>query len=324
MASIAANSRSAPPGRRAIVTGGAGFIGSHVVEALVAEGWRVAVVDDLSSGRAHNVPPEAELLQADVRAGEAYDFVLRFRPGALAHLAAQVSVARSVSDPALDASVNVLGTLRMVQAAAEAGADRVVLASSAAVYGRPRRLPIDEEHPLDPVSPYGASKLAAEVYARVLMAGSAADWVVLRYANVYGPRQDARGEAGVVAAFADRLRAGLPLIIHGDGEQSRDFVYVEDVAEATLRAMSAEGARGKTLNVGTGTACTVRELARRIWEAAAGTGPVPVQLAPPRPGDIRDSMLARRRAAEALGWWPRHDLDEGLRRTIAYWGAGAP
>ena len=302
---------------RAVVTGGAGFIGSHLVEALLAEGWRVGVVDDLSSGRVSRVPPEVELAAVDVRSPQARDFIRSFRPRAVAHLAAQVSVARSVGDPLLDADVNVGGTIAILLASREAGVRRVVFASSAAVYGAPAYLPLDEGHPSRPLSPYGISKLAGEHYVRVLAEASGVGWVVLRYANVYGPCQDAHGEAGVVAVFADRVvRGDRVLPVHGDGLQTRDFVYAGDVAEATLRAMTLESASGRILNVGTGRGTSVLELAQAIWRAAGREGPVPVEHQAARPGDIRHSRLDVSQAAQALGWQATVELEEGLRRTL--------
>lgn len=302
---------------RAVVTGGAGFIGSHVVEALVAEGWQVGVVDDLSSGRPGNLPDEVELIRADVRSPEAARFITRFRPRAVAHLAAQVSVARSTADPAGDADVNVLGTVAVALACRGSGVQRLVFASSAAVYGTPAYLPLDEAHPTRPISPYGVSKLAAEHYVRVLAEAAGMSWVALRYANVYGPRQDAQGEAGVVAVFAGLLAAGgEALPVHGDGQQTRDFVYVGDVAEATVRAMSLEAAGGRVFNVGTGRATSVLELASALWTVAGRPGPAALALQAPRPGDIRHSRLDVRQASEVLGWRASVALEEGLRRTL--------
>lgn len=303
-------------GRRVVVTGGAGFIGSHVVEALAAEGWRVGVVDDLSRGRAQYVPPEAELVVAPVQGERAARFVESFRPQAVVHLAAQVSVARSAEDPPGDAQANVLGTIAVAQACARAGVRRLITVSSAAVYGSPRCLPVGEDHPLEPLSPYGVSKLAAEHYTRVLAEQAGLEWCVLRYANVYGPRQDAQAEAGVVAAFAGAALRGEPLTVHGDGRQTRDFVYVGDVAEATLRALSVPGAGGRVLNVGTETEVSILELAEAIWRAAGRTGEVPRVHTAPRPGDIRRSVLACGQAARVLGFRASVPLPEGLSRTL--------
>ena len=303
-------------GRRAVVTGGAGFIGSHVVEAFRAEGWAVAVVDDLSRGQAEFVPPDVELLVADVADARARAFIASFRPDVLVHLAAQVSVAASGDDPEADARANVLGTLAVGRAALEAGARRFVVASSAAVYGAPVRIPIDEEHPLQPQSPYGVSKLAGEQYARVLAEQASREWCVLRYANVYGPRQRSDGEAGVVAVFAEAARRGVPLPVHGDGEQTRDFVFVEDVAEATLRAAEHPAGAGQVFNVATGRETRIRDLADAVWRAAGRQGGVPLAFGPPRPGDVRRSVLQADKARRLLGWVARVELTEGLARTL--------
>ena len=301
-----------------MVTGGAGFIGSHVVEAFRAEGWAVAVVDDLSRGRAEFVPPDVELVVADVTGPRARAFIESFRPHVVVHLAAQVSVAASVDDPEADARANVLGTLAVGRAALQAGAGRFVMASSAAVYGAPVRLPVDEEeHPLQPQSPYGVSKLAGEHYARVLAQQAAREWCVLRYANVYGPRQRADGEAGVVAIFAEAARRGAPLPVHGDGEQTRDFVFVEDVAEATLRAAEHPAGAGQVFNVATGQETRILDLACAVWRAAGRQGEVALAFGPPRPGDVRRSVLRAEKARRLLGWVARVGLSEGLARTLS-------
>lgn len=285
----------------------------------MAEGWSVGVVDDLSSGRPENVPAGVELLQADVRSPEARDFFFRFKPEAVAHLAAQASVAKSVTDPGLDAAINIEGTLAVAAACREAGVSRLVLASSAAVYGAPAYLPVDEAHPTVPLSPYGVSKLAAEHYVRVLSELAGASWVVLRYGNVYGPRQDALGEAGVVAVFVSKLVAGEAFPVHGDGQQSRDFVYVQDVAAATARAMAVEAAGGNVLNVAAGSATTVLELARALWAAAGRSGQPRLAFGEVRPGDIRHSRLDPGRAERVLGWRPAVGLEAGLRQTLLWW-----
>ncbi|HEY8486515.1 MAG TPA: NAD-dependent epimerase/dehydratase family protein [Limnochordales bacterium] len=302
---------------RVVVTGGAGFIGSHVAEAFRAEGWAVAVADDLSRGRQSAVPPDAELWVVDVGTARFAELVAAFRPDVVVHLAAQVSVAASVEQPQEDARRNVLGTVAVARAAWQAGARRLVAASSAAVYGIPHRLPVPEEHPLQPLSPYGVSKLATEQYVRVLAEQAGREWCVLRYANVYGPRQRSEGEAGVVAVFARAALRGQSLPVHGDGGQTRDFVFVADVAEATLRAACVPRAAGQVFNVGTGRETAVLELARRLWAAAGRDGEVPLRFEPPRPGDVRRSVLDVGRAARELGWQARVELERGLVLTLA-------
>ncbi len=299
-----------------VVTGGAGFIGSHLVEALVGEGFQVAVVDDLSRGREQWVCSQAELVVAPVQGEQAARFVESFRPQAVVHLAAQVSVPHSAEDPQADADVNVIGTIRVARACARAGTRRLVFISSAAVYGSPLWLPVSEDHPLRPLSPYGVSKLAAEHYTRVLAEQSGLEWCVLRYANVYGPRQDACSEAGVVAAFASAALSGRPLTVHGDGHQTRDFVYVGDAVEATLRALTVAGAGGHVLNVGTETEVSILELADAIWRAAGRQGEALRVHTPPRPGDVRRSVLACGEAARVLGFRASVSLAEGLSRTL--------
>lgn len=297
---------------RALVTGGAGFIGSHLVDALVAEGAEVLVLDDLSRGREGLVNPGASLVRADLAGPEAGEAVLRFAPEVVFHLAAQASVPVSLADPAADARTNILGTLNLLEACRRAGTRKVVYASSAAVYGDPRYLPVDEKHPLSPLSPYGVSKYTVELYLGVYHAVHGLDWTALRYANVYGPRQDALGEGGVVAVFVERLRRGEPLDVFGDGEQTRDFIFVGDVVRANLAA--ARAGSGQALNVGTGRATGVNTLVAQL-SALAGR-PLEVRYLPARPGDIRHSYLANGEARRALGWEPAVALAEGLRITL--------
>ncbi len=297
---------------RIVVTGGAGFIGSHIVEACLRAGHEVLVLDNLSRGRRENLPPDVPLVTMDIRDPALEAVFRRFRPEALSHQAAQIDVAASVADPAEDASVNLLGTLNVLQAAVRAGVRRVVVASSAAVYGEPEQLPVLEDHPLRPISPYGLSKMAMEAYVRWFGARYGLEWVILRYGNVYGPRQPAAGEAGVVARFLAAVRNGEPPVIHGDGRQTRDFVHVADVARANLLALE-RGATG-IYNIGTGREVSIRALWERM-RARLGSPREPI-YGPPRPGDIRRMALAVARAAVALGWQPTIGLEEGLAGLI--------
>lgn len=301
-----------------LVTGGAGFIGSHCVDALVAAGARVTVVDDLSAGRADRVPGGVELMELDIRDAAAVSAAFaRARPDGVLHLAAQVSVPRSVTDPATDAAINVLGTANVLTAAIAAGARAFVNTSSGgAVYGD-GPVPADESAPIAPLSPYGASKAAAERYV---------DWAAdtqgiaacsLRLSNVYGPRQDDQGEAGVVAIFVNRVLAGQPLELHGDGEQTRDFVHVADVVRAQLAALTAE-ARGP-LNIGTGATTSIRQLAQAVIDAGGDAADPELRFGPARAGDVRHSLLTCDRAAEAIGFRAEIGLGDGVLDTVDYW-----
>ena len=304
----------------AIVTGGAGFIGSHVVDRLVDAGTSVAVVDDLSGGRRENVSDSgAPLHQLDVRDAAAIQELLsRERPAVVYHLAAQVSVTRSVSDPERDASVNVLGTLVLLEAALRAEVPRFVYVSTGgALYGEADVRPTPETAPVAPVSPYGQSKWAAEGYARLYERLHGLSTLTLRLANVYGPRQDPHGEAGVVAIFAERLRARKRPTVFGDGLQTRDYVYVDDVAEAVVAAGGSDE-RG-AFNVGRGVESTVLDLVEGLQalEPAVDFSP---EHAPARPGEAQHSSLDPSRAAERLGWRARTELADGLEATYASFG----
>jgi UDP-glucose 4-epimerase len=293
---------------RAVVTGGAGFIGSHVVDALLARGDDVHVVDTLETGRRENVPAAATLHERDIRepAGGLYDEIA---PEAVFHLAAQADVGTSVERPDFDATVNVVGTIRVLEEARRHGA-RVVLASTGgAIYGECDG-PASEDAPRRPLSPYGTAKLAAEEYLATWNRLYGSSHVALRFANVYGPRQLAKLEGGVVAIFMDRLRAGEGVTIFGDGEQTRDFVYVGDVVEAIL---AAGGQEAGTFNVGTGVETSVNGL----FEACCAVAGVAADAAhaPARPGDVRRSVIDVSLAAETLGWRPATALAEGLRLT---------
>lgn len=302
---------------RAIVTGGAGFIGSHVVDALLSRGDEVVVVDDLSTGRRENVPPGARMVEADIRREGLTELFAELKPQVCFHLAAQADVRVSVDDPVRDAAVNVLGTVRVLEAARSCGAQVVLASTGGAIYGECRG-PAAESAPRLPVSPYGAAKLAAEEYLAAYNRLYGSSHVSLRYGNVYGPRQDPHGEAGVVAIFLGRLAQGERCRIFGDGLQTRDYVYVADVVRATL---AAAGRPGGVYNVGTGVETSVLELYQRC-RRLAGVDLEP-EPAPPRLGELRRSVLDPRLAYEELGWRAEVPLDEGLRRTWeAIIGAG--
>src|SRR5580658_6844058 len=299
---------------RALVTGGAGFIGSNLVDRLLAEGHAVDVVDDLSSGSLANLASaragrshEMTFHQLDVRSGELVEMIARRRPEVIFHLAAQADVRVSVNRPVFDADVNILGTLRVLEGARALESARVVFAASGGtLYGEPddADLPVRESHPHRPLSPYGVSKKAAIDYLVAYRELHSVEFCALALANVYGPRQDPHGEAGVVAIFADRLLGGEPVTIFGDGEQTRDFVFVDDVVDAFVRAATRGG--GLLLNVGTGKELSVNELARVMGEVAGVTTP-PV-YAPIRPGELERSALDSQRAQIHLGWTPWTDL----------------
>jgi UDP-glucose 4-epimerase len=295
---------------RAMVTGGAGFIGSHVVDALLGRGDEVTVVDDLSRGRRENVNEGARLFEADIRDRDALAAAFEeARPEACFHLAAQADVRVSVSDPAFDADVNVIGTIRVVEAALAQGAQVVFASTGGAIYGECEE-PAPESAPREPLAPYGTSKLAGEEYLATYNRLHGTSHVALRYGNVYGPRQDPHGEAGVVAIFFGRLANGEPPCIFGDGSQTRDYVYVGDVVEATLAGF---GQRGGVFNVGTGRETSVVELAdacRRV----SGVDLEPV-FAPPRLGELQRSVLDGSLAERALSFRARTSLDEGLAAT---------
>jgi len=312
--------------RKVLVTGGAGFIGSHVADAYLAAGDAVTVLDDLSTGRRENVPPRAHLVTADVRSPEARDVIARGGFTLVNHHAAQIDVRRSVSDPVFDASVNLLGLLNVLEGARAGGVRRVVFASSGGVvYGERGPFPLVETAPKLPVSPYGTAKLASEYYLTTYAQLFGLETVALRYSNVFGPRQRSDGEAGVVAIFGRRLLKGEPLTIFGDGKQTRDMVYVGDVALANMAASERALERPETLdtrafNVGTGTETSVNRLAE-LMAAAAGRTPE-TSHAPARAGELERSVLGVEKAARALGWRPRTALADGLRATLERLGEG--
>jgi UDP-glucose 4-epimerase len=301
---------------RILVTGGAGFIGSHTVDALVREGHDLAVLDDLSAGRRQQVNPAARFFKADLRdAGAVNKIVGRERPETIYHLAAQMDVRRSVAEPSFDASVNLVGFLNLIEAGRKHGLRRVIFSSTGgAIYGEQEVFPCAEDHPLRPVSPYGVAKLATEKYLFFYRAEYGLDYLALRYANVYGPRQDPHGEAGVVAIFCGRMLAGQQVTIFGDGEQTRDYVFVGDIVRANLAALRSEAIGA--FNIGTGIETSVSRLYHEL-AAAAGIDRQPVH-APRGAGEQRRSVISPARAAEDLRWRPEVPLAEGLRATFAF------
>jgi UDP-glucose 4-epimerase len=295
---------------RALVTGGAGFIGSHVVDALLARGDEVHVLDDLSSGHHENVAAAAVFHEGDIRDPAAA--LAAARPEVVFHLAAQASVIVSVQRPADDADVNVVGTVRMLEAAREHDAKLVFASTGGAIYGDVPR-PVGEDHPRAPVSPYGAAKLAGEEYVLTWNRLHATQHVILRYGNVYGPRQDPHGEAGVVAIFLQKVARGEVPTIFGDGSQVRDYVYVGDVARATLAAVDADP---DVFNVASGAGSTLLNLVEKMREAVGE--PFAVEHGPQRLGELHHVELDVKRAERQLGWQPETPLEDGLREAWEY------
>jgi UDP-glucose 4-epimerase len=304
---------------RSLVTGGAGFVGSNLVDALLDRGDRVTVLDKLSTGSPQNLAQAlgrgAELVEGDIcDAPATAEVIRRANPEVIFHLGAQIDVRRSTSEPAYDARVNVEGTINVLEAARRAGTSRVVNSSTGgAIYGEGRTIPAPEDHPVAPEAPYGQSKFAAEGYCELFLRLRGLSTISLRYANVYGPRQDPLGEAGVVAIFCGKLVDGARATIFGDGLQTRDYVYVDDVVEANLVA-AASDASGP-FNVGTGVQTSVLELVDALREA--GDGLLETEHAPERPGEVRHIALDASKAQAELGWEPRTDLREGIERTLA-------
>jgi len=300
---------------KVLITGGAGFIGSHIADRLLAAGHEVVILDDLITGHVEHLPPRARFYQMDLQSPWLEELFKIEQPQAVVHQAAQASVRRSVDDPVFDAGVNVLGTVALLQASVHHGVRRILFASTGgALYGDADLTPTPEDYPTLPVSPYGASKLAAEVYLRTFHAVHGLSYAALRYANVYGPRQDPHGEAGVVAIFSRRLLSGKTARINGDGKQTRDFVYVGDVAEANVRALESDAIG--SFNVGTGIETDINavfQLLRRL----TGSGQAELH-GPPLPGEQRRSVVDARKIEKVMGWRPTTSLEAGLTATARY------
>jgi UDP-glucose 4-epimerase len=305
---------------RVLVTGGAGFIGSHIAEAYLAAGWEVVVLDDLSRGHQRNIPSGARFVKADVRTPEARKVLADGGFTVLNHHAAQIDVRVSVDEPALDAGINVVGLVNLLDGAGAGGVKRVVFASSGGVvYGDPDVVPTPETAPKAPISPYGVSKLAGEYYMRALAALRGFEAVAMRYANVFGPRQDPKSEAGVVSIFVSRLLERRPLTVFGDGRQTRDYVFVRDVARANVLASTAAVPAGATIddtafNIATARQTNVLELAELVGQAMS-LKPV-IELAPARPGELFRSSLDIGKAGKVLGWKPEFGFAEGLPQLV--------
>ena len=311
---------------RALVTGGAGFIGSHVADLYLEHGYDVTVLDNFASGRRENVPARATLVELDLTTADAARVVRDGRFDVISHLGAQIDVRKSVADPVYDASINILGTLNLLEAIRASGhATRLIFSSTGgALYGDFVTPPNVEDFPKDPESPYGIAKLSAELYLAYYARVHRIDTVALRYANVYGPRQDPHGEAGVVAIFCNRILTGQPLTVFGDGSQTRDYVFVKDVARANLAAATRDlpapgrlDARG--FNIGTGVETSVLTLAETLQRSAGSS--VPVSLAPARPGEQQRSAVSIAKAERELGWRPQVNLHDGLEETFGFFAA---
>lgn len=298
-----------------LVTGGAGFIGSNVVDAYVEAGHQVVVVDNLSSGNRTNLNPAATLYEMDLRSPELGDVLAEERPEVVNHHAAQIDVRRSVADPLYDASINIMGSIALLEACRKAGVRKVVYSSTGgAMYGEPECLPCEENHPIRPLSPYGASKATVEHYLFMYRQNFGLSYTILRYPNVYGPRQDPFGEAGVIAIFTERMLRGEPVTINGSGEQERDFIYVGDCVSANLLAL--EAGDGREYNLGWGLGVTVNEVYHRL-KAITGYS-LEAAHGPAKTGETFRIYLGTSRIQKELGWAPQVPLEEGLARTVQF------
>ena len=301
------------PSIKVLITGGAGFIGSHVVDRLLERGHKVVVVDDLSTGRRSNLPSGIPLHQVDIATPTLEEVFQQERPELVLHLAAQISVQVSIQDPLKDARSNLQGSLNLLQNCAKYGVQKIVYASSGgAIYGEPQYLPCDEGHPVQPLSHYGVSKFAVENYLYVYRLTHGLDYTVVRFGNIYGPRQDPLGEAGVVAIFSQNMLAQRPVTINGSGEQERDFLYVLDTAESVIKAI--EGESGQAYNIGTGKGASVNQIYSMLKAATAYSGDA--TYGPAKPAEVFKIYLDNTRARRELVWEPRFTLEEGLRATV--------
>lgn len=301
--------------KRVLVTGGAGFIGSNIADAYIDAGYDVCIVDDLSSGSKKNLPQKALFYKIDIKEKKLESIFKKFEPHIVNHHAAQIDVRKSVLDPKFDGMTNIIGTINLLQLSVKYRVNKFIFASTGgAIYGEQERFPADESHPTNPLSPYGVSKLCAENYIKYFNIQHKLPFVSLRYSNVYGPRQNPHGEAGVVAIFIQKLLEGKTPVINGDGKQTRDFVFVYDVVSANI--MATESNFSGVLNIGTGIETDIITIYKTISSAMnIDTPPV---FGPAKPGEQRRSSILSRKAKEELGWEPKYSLEKGIKETVSY------
>ncbi|WP_044641299.1 NAD-dependent epimerase/dehydratase family protein [Risungbinella massiliensis] len=300
---------------KVLVTGGAGFIGSHIVDQLLARGDEVIIVDNLITGKEEQVHSKGKFYRINITDEALIDLVQEEKPEAIIHQAAQVHVPSSVENPFFDAETNVIGTINLLEAARRGGVRKIVYASSAAVYGEPQYLPINEMHPTEPLSPYGVSKLTAEQYIKMYAKEHGFSYSLLRYANIYGVRQDPRGEGGVISILVDKVLGQQAFTVFGDGKQTRDYVYVTDAAKANVLALDTE--QNGTYNIGTGKRTSLLDLIQTFEQVTERK--MEVEYGPERPGDIVHSYYEIGKVSEELKWTPTITLVEGLKATIKYY-----
>ncbi|OAA94202.1 NAD-dependent epimerase/dehydratase family protein [Clostridium coskatii] len=293
---------------KVLVTGGAGFIGSHIVDTMIEKGYEVCIIDNMSHGKERNINNEAKLYKMDIRDSKVIDIFQIEKPDYVIHEAAQICVNNSITNPVEDAEINIIGTINVLEGCKNAGVKKIIYPASAAIFGNPKYLPIDENHPLGMISQYGVTKHAVEHYLRVYKYLYGIDYVCLRYSNVYGPRQDSSGEGGVVSIFCDKVRKGETPIIYGSGQQIRDFVYVKDVVRANIMALESE--KSGIYNVCTNTKITINELLiciEKIFNVD-----IDPRHVKERKGDIRDSYMSYEKIYKELGWKPQYKLIDGI------------
>ncbi|WP_150270381.1 NAD-dependent epimerase/dehydratase family protein [Paenibacillus tepidiphilus] len=300
---------------RIAVTGGAGFIGSNIVDELIQLGHQILIVDNLFTGKEENINKAAAFALIDINSPELFEVFMDFQPEVVIHHAAQVSVSKSLADPLLDQELNIRGTLNLLQGCVKSNVRKIIYASSAAVYGNPQYLPVDEEHSTVPTSFYGISKYVPESYLKIYFELYGLEYTILRYANVFGPRQDHLGEGGVISIFVNNVLENKTLNVNGDGSQTRDFIFVKDVVSANIAALNA-GDR-EVVNIGTNYRVSVNGLVDVMSAVIDQT--IQCKYLDPKPGDIKNSCLDNNKAANVLGWGPEYTLEEGLRLTFNYY-----